>query len=63
MKVKVPDIPGPTYPLCWKAARNMTRCDRRKDHLGPHSWEAVDTIENLKDVIHILTMREKQAEV
>jgi hypothetical protein len=39
MTVKVPDVPGPAECLCWKQAPNMTRCDRRKGHEGPHSWE------------------------
>lgn len=37
--IKVPDIEGPVMQLCWKQAANMTRCDRRQGHLGPHSWE------------------------
>ncbi len=37
--IKVPDIEGPVTQLCWKQAANMTRCDRRQGHLGPHSWE------------------------
>lgn len=37
--IRVPDIPGPTAPLCWKQSRLMVRCDRRKGHKGRHSWE------------------------
>ena len=37
--IKVPDIVGPTEQLCWKQSRLLTRCDRRKGHQGPHSWD------------------------
>lgn len=39
--IKVPDIPGPKAQLCWKQSRLMARCDRRKGHQGPHTWEMV----------------------
>lgn len=41
MVVRVPDLEGPVVALCWAQAPNMERCDRRKGHLGPHSWESV----------------------
>jgi hypothetical protein len=41
VKIKVPDIPGPIKRLCWKQSREMWRCDRRKGHKGPHSWELI----------------------
>ena len=41
--INVPDIDGPTAQLCWTQKLDppgaMTRCDRRKGHYGPHSWE------------------------
>lgn len=47
VKIAVPDIEGPTAQLCWKQCNPteppfknaMARCDRRKGHKGPHSWE------------------------
>lgn len=43
MKVHVPDIDGPTAHLCWQQTLTgpspMVRCDRKKGHLGLHSWE------------------------
>ena len=42
-KIAVPDIDGPTAQLCWRQKLDpphaMTRCDRARDHRGPHSWE------------------------
>ncbi len=39
--VDVPDIEHPVF--CWKQKLDpphaMTRCDRKKGHTGPHSWE------------------------
>lgn len=35
----VPHIDGPVARLCWQAAPTMERCDRRKGHGGPHTWE------------------------
>jgi hypothetical protein len=41
--IEVPDIPGPRVQLCWKQKatppHSMIRCDRRRGHKGPHSWE------------------------
>ena len=50
--VKVPDVEGPTMPLCYKSSELMTRCDRVKDHRGMHSWElerAYAAITTLRD--------------
>ena len=42
-KINVPDLDGPTAQLCWTQKLDppgaMTRCDRRKGHYGPHSWD------------------------
>ena len=40
-EVRVPDIPGPTAPLCWALGPTMVRCDRRAGHEGAHTWEPV----------------------
>lgn len=37
--INVPDIEGPIAQLCWKQAPDMVRCDRKKGHAGPHSWQ------------------------
>jgi len=37
--VAVPDIPGPRSQLCWQQGPTMARCDRARDHAGPHTWE------------------------
>lgn len=38
--VAVPDAAKPPKAtLCWKQSPAMVRCDRRRQHLGPHSWE------------------------
>lgn len=38
--VAVPDAAKPPKAiLCWKQSPVMVRCDRRRQHLGPHSWE------------------------
>lgn len=37
--INVPDVPAPNATLCWKQNALMHRCDRRADHLGPHTWE------------------------
>lgn len=41
--IHVPDLPGPLAKLCWQQNSRtplvMWRCDRQKDHEGPHSWE------------------------
>lgn len=26
--------------FCWKQSTNLTACDRKKDHLGDHSWQS-----------------------
>lgn len=31
----------PKATLCWKQSPGMVRCDRRRAHLGPHSWQLV----------------------
>lgn len=42
-KISVPDIEHPVF--CWKQCLTpphaMVRCDRKKGHSGPHSWELV----------------------
>ena len=51
--VHVPDIPGPRRPLCWQQdPATMTRCDRRLDHAGLHTWEwaAITTALNCETV-------------
>jgi len=48
-KIPVPDIPGPTAQLCWKQeALTFIRCDRRRGHHGPHSWEFANLIIELE---------------
>ncbi len=38
--VYVPDVEGPTAPLCWKQKPDaFVRCDRRLGHSGRHTWE------------------------
>jgi hypothetical protein len=44
--ITVPDVPAPTAVLCcWKQSRAMVRCDRQKDHQGPHSWERAEALD------------------
>lgn len=53
-KVKVPDVEGPKVNLCWEQKLTppliMARCDRRKGHNGPHTWEL---LERLNDVTEL----------
>lgn len=50
--IRVPDIEGPTAQLCWTQAPDMTRCDRKKGHAGPHSWERLSANDQLALDIH-----------
>jgi hypothetical protein len=37
--VNVADIEGPTVQLCYSQSTLLTRCDRKKGHGGPHTWQ------------------------
>ncbi len=49
--IEIPDIEGPTAPLCWKQGPLMTRCDRRKNHKGLHVWELSARIAELEQQV------------
>lgn len=66
--IKVPAVTDPVF--CFKtpkldAANPMLHCDRKKGHLGPHSWEyesllrdfqaKVDEIDRLNGVLRALS--------
>jgi hypothetical protein len=54
--IDVPDIEGPTVPLCYQQklnadrtiVLNFARCDRKKGHGGMHTWELWDRIQELE---------------
>lgn len=54
--IQVPDIEGPMAQLCWKQnlepPHTMVRCDRKKGHAGPHSWERLSANDQLALDIH-----------
>lgn len=47
--VRVPDIPGPVRPLCWRQAPHaMVRCNREQHGTDvPHTWELEAKIQQL----------------
>lgn len=47
-KVPVPDILGPKVQLCWQQGPLMHRCDRKRGHDGPHTWEMAAEVKALK---------------
>lgn len=49
--IHVPDIEGPSVPLCYaQHAMSMVRCDRPKGHSGAHSWEITRLVKLLERI-------------
>ena len=54
--VDVPDLSGPTARLCFEQNTNLNkptatllaRCDRKRFHRGPHTWQFIDDLAALK---------------